>query len=90
MHGNPDFIRSLDKAVRAALSPGPHLDYQNLMALNSLNDSLEQLLLGSSPADTVRIEFYEWSRHAITLAATDGVYGSSNPFLDKKIEEAFW
>ncbi|KAN0121753.1 cytochrome P450 [Hyaloscypha variabilis] len=90
LHGNPDFTRDLDKVTRAALTPGPHLDYQNSRTVKSLNESLDELLLGSSPNDPVRIRLYQWSRDAVTLAATNGVFGSSNPFLDKKIEGAFW
>jgi hypothetical protein len=48
LHENPDFTRDLDKAMRTALSPGPNLDYQNLRAVNSLQDSLNELLSGSS------------------------------------------
>lgn len=83
-------MRDLDKATRAALSPGPYLDYQNSRAVNSLKDYLEKVLLGSSTNEPVQIGLYQWSRHAVTLAATNGVFGSSNPFLDKKIEKAFW
>jgi hypothetical protein len=83
-------MRDFDKAMRTALSPGPHLDYQNLWAANSLKDSLEEVLLRSTINDPVQIGLYKWSRHAITLAATNGVYGNSNPFLDKRTEEAFW
>ena len=83
-------MRDLDKATRTALCPGPNLDYQNSRAMNSLNESLDKLLLGSSTNDPVRIRLYQWATHAISLAATNGVLGNSNPFLDGKIEEAFW
>ena len=83
-------MRDLDKATRAALFPGPHLDYQNLRTVNSIKDSLEELFLAISPNDTVQIPLYQWTRHVVTLAATNGVFGTSNPFLDKQIEEAFW
>lgn len=89
LHTNQDFMRDLDKATRSALSPGPHLDYQNSRAVNSCKASLDELL-GSFTNDPVRIGLYQWSRHAVTLAATNAVFGSSNPFLDKKIEERFW
>lgn len=32
----------------------------------------------------------EWVRHAITIAATDAIYGERNPFRDRKVEEGFW
>jgi hypothetical protein len=83
-------MREFDTGRRAALSPGPQLDHQNLRTVNSLNNSVEELLSRTSPGKPVRIGFYEWSKHAITLAATDGVYGDSNPFRNEEIENAFW
>jgi hypothetical protein len=90
LHGDPDFLCDLDKITKGALAPGTHLDYQNLRTVNSLEQEIDILLLGSSTDAPVRIRFYEWSKHAITLAATNGLYGNSNPFLDKHIEESFW
>jgi hypothetical protein len=90
LHNNPDFMRDLDKATRAALSPGPQLDHQNLRAVNTLKECLEEVLSRNSTKEPAQIRFYDWLRHAITLAASNGVYGTSNPFLDKTIEEAFW
>jgi hypothetical protein len=83
-------MRELDQATRAALSPGPQLDYQNLRTVNSLKQSLDELMSTIILNNVVRIGFYEWSRHMITLAATDGVFGESNPFLEQDTEAAFW
>jgi hypothetical protein len=90
LHGNPEFMRDLDQAVRAALTPGPHLDYQNLRTANSLKNFFEDILEKSSSTDPVQVRLFEWTKHVITLAASDGIYGHSNPFLKKKYEDAFW
>ena len=90
LFGNAEFLGELNKAERAALAPGPHLDYQNLRAINTLNDIVEEVLMECSVANPTKIRLYEWTRHLITVGGTNGVYGSSNPFKDKKIEEAFW
>jgi len=88
LHSNPEFMHDFDKAMRLALYPGPHLDFQNLRTINSLDKSLDALF--STSKEPKEVGFYDWSRHIITIAASDGVYGSSNPFLDPQLEEAYW
>jgi hypothetical protein len=90
LYGKPNFLRDIDKATSQSLAPGPQLDSLNLRATNSLKESLEELLSRNSAKETVRIRLYKWSTHAVTLAATNGVYGTSNPYLNKRIEDAFW
>jgi hypothetical protein len=76
--------------MKDSLSPGPHLDYQNLRATNSLKDMLDELLSQSSADSLGRLRLHEWIKHVITVAASNGVYGASNPFMDKQVEQAFW
>lgn len=90
LDGKSTFLRDIDKATRQPLAPSPQLDSPNLRATNSLKESLEELLSRCPDKETVRIRLYNWSTRAVTPAATSGVYGTSNPYLNKRIEEAFW
>lgn len=91
LHGDPDFMRELDKATRTALAPGTQLDSQNLKAADILVKSVDDLASDCSGSKPVRIQFWDWSTHVVTIASTNGVYGgSSNPFLKRELEETFW
>lgn len=90
LHDNPDFTRDLGRAVKDALSPGPHLDDQNLRATNSLKHMLDESFPRSSSKTFGRFRLHEWTKHVILIASTNGVYGTSNPFLDKQVEKEFW
>lgn len=86
LHGDPEFVRDLGRVNKEYLSPSPHLDYQNLRANNSLNN-----LIGESVASgTLRIGLHAWTRHLITIASTDGVFGTSNPLLKEENSDDFW
>jgi hypothetical protein len=89
LYGNPAFLHDNDKATRQPLAPGPQLYSLNLRATNNLKESLDELLSRSPDKETVRIQLYNWSTHTVILVATNGVYGTSNPYLNKRIEEVF-
>lgn len=86
LHGNPEFMRELAGATRTTLAPGPQLDHQNKRAIDVLLESMDEIL---SPGST-RIQLYEWTKHLISLASTEGIYGSSNPFRERTDEDDFW
>ena len=90
LYGNDDFMRDLDKATKAALAPGPFLDYQNGRTADALNVAFNKLLSKCSTSEPVRLPFYAWSRDVITAAATHGIYGDSNPFANKEVADKFW
>jgi hypothetical protein len=88
IHNNPDFMRDFDTITRMSLSPGSHLDYQNLRTIESLNKCLDKFLIANT--EPKQVAFYKWSRHIVAIAASDGLYGKSNPFHDQQLEDAFW
>lgn len=90
LHADGDFTRDLSRVMKDSLAPGRHLDYQNLRATESLKDLLEQLISQSEKSGVVEVKLHEWVKHVITVAASDGVYGSANPFKDERVEKAFW
>jgi hypothetical protein len=80
----------LDRATRKSLAPGPQLDYQNQRAAITLNRFLSDITSADSTKEENEVLFYTWTRHIITIAASNGVYGDRNPFLDPSVEDAFW
>ena len=80
--GDDDFNREFNKITRDSLAPGSHLDYQNLRANNSFRDLLVETLAPAWKTTTARVSLHGWLRHLITVSASTGVYGSSNPFLE--------
>ncbi|QDS68831.1 hypothetical protein FKW77_006554 [Venturia effusa] len=85
LHDDELFMRDFMRATREALAPGVHLDYQNRRAVVSLEE-----MLGGMGGEGGRLRLYEWVKHVITVASSDGVYGRRNPFRDEGVEKAFW
>lgn len=85
-------------AMHNALNPGRHQDALNLAMMEHVYESVEQLgqTLGvdvgseQKRAGQMEISLFKWLRHHVTLATTNSVYGSHNPFRDEKVENAFW
>jgi cytochrome P450 len=86
LYKDKNFLQELQRVNNTTLGPGPALDYQNLRANNSINELIDQTLEHGS----VKIGLYMWIRHIITIGATDGVFGTSNPFLKQKNRDIFW
>ncbi|KAH8699136.1 cytochrome P450 [Talaromyces proteolyticus] len=63
---------------------GESLDRMNERMIRLLRPFIDELGSGGT------IDWYEWTRHAITVASTDSSYGDMNPYKDQKIEDAFW
>lgn len=64
---------------------------------NSLNQLIRAANLGIAASvdrldseTPTRIDLMLWLRHAITLAATNAVYGPANPFKTELVEKAYW
>ena len=72
--------------MHIALAPGEALDRMNQPMLDVVAASLNSLGADSK----VTIDLAAWTRHAITLASTDAVYGPTNPFKDPEVEDGFW
>lgn len=76
------------KSLHPALAPGEGLDAMNRVMIQNIAASTEALKPTRTRA--TRIGLMEWIRRQITMATTNSVYGSMNPFKDPKIEKAFW
>lgn len=84
------WIRDFYRDTRTALSPGEGLDYQNLMAGESLQRLIEALDRQLGTSGNKNFKLYEWIHHLLSVATTDGVYGKNNPFRDRQVEKDFW
>ena len=74
------------KMTHQAVRPGQSLDDMNKVTAKTLQRELD----GIDGTKNASIDLWAFTRHIMTLASTDGVYGSSNPYRDIAIEQAFW
>jgi len=80
-----ELLEKLNLRTKEALTPGPHLDVQNLrMGDQSLTEVSEMLKQGGE------IELFKWAKHAIVQATAAGLYGVQHPFKDPKVAHAMW
>ncbi|KAH0027772.1 cytochrome P450, partial [Aureobasidium melanogenum] len=88
--GGP-LVEDFSQAMRMSLAPGPALDEQNKrMAERALLDIDALVSSSCSKTDGSKIMLLDWARHVVTQASSCGVYGNEHPFLDPKVEQAFW
>ncbi|KAL8940751.1 MAG: hypothetical protein Q9211_002132 [Gyalolechia sp. 1 TL-2023] len=76
------------KSMHSALAPGPGLDGMNRIMIQNIAHSLNQIRARGDQSLNIRLA--EWTRHEITMATTNSVYGRWNPFKDPNVENAFW
>ena len=82
------YSHDLHTSVHLALAPGPGLDAMNRVMIHNITRSLN--LLKPHKCRLMEVNLGEWSRHEITMATTNSVYGKFNPFKDPEVEKAFW
>ncbi|KAL1641685.1 hypothetical protein SLS58_005963 [Diplodia intermedia] len=77
--------------VTHAMNPaliGPGLDAMNERMITYLKASVDHL--ADAPASQQPVDLFAWTRHAITVAATESVWGKQNPYRSRELEDAFW
>ncbi|KAI1487550.1 cytochrome P450 [Biscogniauxia mediterranea] len=79
------YLSTFTKAIHPALSPGPGLDAMNHVSVQTIAAALEKM-----GTQTRHVKMYEWIRHEIFMATTDGVYGPQNPLRDPAVEAAWY
>ncbi|KAI0382382.1 cytochrome P450 [Hypomontagnella monticulosa] len=80
------YLMSFPKYVHSALSAGPALDAMNRRSIQVITKSLDNW--AKEGATTIKL--FEWVRHELLLASTEGVYGHKNPFRDTAMEKAWY
>ncbi|KAK2022916.1 cytochrome P450 [Colletotrichum zoysiae] len=75
----------LSQSVKMSLAPGRHLDELSLRMGKRVLVDIDSLLesKGNTP-------LLSWARHAVVQATSCAVYGEKHPFLDQKVENAYW
>jgi hypothetical protein len=74
--------------MRTTLAPGATLEELTRPTIQNLANALDLLI--PSGKTQVQVDLSKWVRNTVTLAATDSVYGSLNPYKDQKIQDSFW
>ena len=81
------YFHDLDRSMHSALAPGPDLDDMNHVMTQEIANLVNKLRLHGN--QLLNISLAERSRHGISLATTNSVYGICNPFKDPNVENAF-
>jgi hypothetical protein len=64
---------------------GEGLNEMNARMIGYMKVAIDSLEQQSDP-----IALLSWIKHGITIASTDAMYGSRNPYRDPEVEKAFW
>ncbi|KAF7531986.1 hypothetical protein G7054_g8369 [Neopestalotiopsis clavispora] len=70
--------------TKEALTPGPHLDAQNLRMARQLLADVTDLV------QQKEVNLFQWAKHAIVQATAVGLYGAEHPFVRREVEDALW
>jgi hypothetical protein len=84
--GDWGYVNTFHDAIQPAVSPGRSLDAMNRTMLGLVASQFDE----QARYQRQNLNLFQWVQHQITLATTNSVYGSENPFRDSAIEEAFW
>ncbi|KAI5468182.1 cytochrome p450 monooxygenase [Mariannaea sp. PMI_226] len=77
-------VEHLRLRTKEVLSPGHHLDAQNLRMAD------ESLLQVDKMLEKDQVDLFAWASHAIVQATGAGLYGVGHPFRDPEVENALW
>ncbi|KAI0096081.1 cytochrome P450 [Nemania sp. FL0031] len=80
------YLMSLPKYLHSALSTGPALYDMNRRSVQVIAKSLNKL----AQEGPTTVDMFQWVRHELLLASTEGVYGPNNPFRDPIMEQAWY
>ncbi|KAI1846537.1 hypothetical protein JX266_007434 [Neoarthrinium moseri] len=80
------YLMNFPKYIHSALSAGPGLDALNTRSIDVITQSLDAWVRSGSTT----VKMFEWVRHELLLASTEGVYGPGNPFRDPAMEKAWY
>ncbi|KAK7996769.1 hypothetical protein PG989_004809 [Apiospora arundinis] len=77
-------LESFSHRTKESLTPGPHLDVQNLRMGQQI------LLHVTEMVQEDHVDLFEWAKHSIVQATAAGLYGAHHPFRDCRVENALW
>ena len=91
--GRGSLLQETTRTLHVALSAGKEgrLAEVSELMVKSLGRVVEGLVKEIGEAGGMKkVGLLEFVRHAVTMAATDAIYGPENPFKDPKVERGFW
>ncbi|KAJ8116888.1 hypothetical protein OPT61_g1789 [Boeremia exigua] len=83
--------QGLNNKVLHSMHPallGTGLDRMNEKMIKFLKLSVDEL--ATTHNDRSSFDLHAWCRHAITVASTDAIYGSLNPYKQREVEDSLW
>ncbi|KAI1128143.1 cytochrome P450 [Nemania abortiva] len=80
------YLMSFPRYVHSALSAGPGLDSMNRRSIQVIAKSLNE----HAQEGPTTVNLFQWVRHELLMASTEGVYGPKNPFRDPAMEQAWY
>ncbi|KAL8803317.1 MAG: hypothetical protein Q9200_006275 [Gallowayella weberi] len=84
--GNGDLLLETNRIMHRCLGPGPSLEEMERVALTRMLQYFGEL----SKHGAV-IDLFAWLRTVVTVASTEAIYGSQNPFSRRpELEQAVW
>jgi len=85
MTGDKGYLMSFAKYIHPSVTPGMKLDDMNWESVKVISASMDEV----RKVDPFSVKMFEWIRHEIVMATTEGVYGHQNPFRDSAVELAW-
>ncbi|KAI0480681.1 cytochrome P450 [Xylariaceae sp. FL0804] len=83
--GSGGYLMSFPKYIHPALGAGPGLDAMTRRSVQVISSSLDAW----AEKGPTTVNLFEWVRHELLMATTEGVYGPKNPFRDPAMEKAW-
>ena len=84
--GIQNYMTDNHNAEYAALAPGPALTQMNALVMSSLTSMIQ---VDAQKMQSVRL--WEWTKHLVSVSATDAMYGPLNPIsANPELENGFW
>ncbi|KAI1759917.1 cytochrome P450 [Hypoxylon sp. FL1150] len=80
------YLMTFPKYIHPAVSAGLGLDAMNRRLVEVLAESLD-VWVKRGPTT---VNMFQWIRHELVIATTEGVYGPKNPFRNSAMEEAWY
>ncbi|KAF5575115.1 cytochrome P450 monooxygenase 4F5 [Fusarium pseudocircinatum] len=84
-----EWVDSFSHAHKNGLATGPFLDEQNLRMGDRALIDIEQLL-PKEISGVSKLNLLEWAQYAVVQTSACGIFGVEHPFLDPKVDRAFW
>ncbi|KAI0007879.1 cytochrome P450 [Xylariaceae sp. FL0662B] len=83
-HGS--YLTSFPKYIHPTLSTGAGLDDMNRRSIQVVAKSLDTLV----GKGITTVKMFQWVRHELLVASTEGVYGPKNPFRHANMEQTWY